>query len=126
MIKKIARFATTAGLTLASVSPAFAQNVGIPQPPGVKIENIGTLISGAIGVALLVAAILVFVMLIWGGFTWISSGGDKAKTEEAKTRITNALIGLAVIAGAWAIMKLIEFFFGITILTDNVQIPKGF
>ena len=126
MIKKIARFATTAGLTLASVTPTFAQNVGIPQPPGVKIENIGTLISGAIGVALLVAAILVFVMLIWGGFTWISSGGDKAKTEEAKTRITNALIGLAVIAGAWAIMKLIEFFFGITVLTDNVQIPKGF
>ena len=126
-MKKLARIATSGSLLLASVAPVLAQgNVGVPQPPGFKIQNIGTLISGAVGVALLVAGILVFVMLVWGGITWITAGGVKAKTEEARTRITNALVGLAVVAAAWAVMKLIEFFFGITVLSDDVTIPKGF
>jgi cytochrome bd-type quinol oxidase subunit 2 len=125
-MKKLARFVTTAGMLAASTAPAFAQSVGIPQPEGVQIENIGTLISGAIGVALLIAGILVFVMLVWGGITWITAGGDKAKTEEARTRITNALVGLAIVAAAWAVMKLVEFFFGITVLGGDIRIPKAF
>jgi hypothetical protein len=125
-MKKITSAVSSLGLLLASATPVFAQNVGVPQPPGFQIENIGTLISGAIGVALLIAGILVFVYLVWGGIEWITSGGDKAKTEEARTRITNALVGLAIVAAAWAVMKLIEFFFGITILSENVSIPKGY
>lgn len=80
------------------------------------IKNIGDLISAAIGAAFLISFLLVFVMLIWGGIQWITSGGDKDNTQKARDRITHALVGLAIIAGAWALMKLIEFFFGISIL----------
>jgi len=125
-MKKLFRTASSIGLLLASATPAFAQNVGVPQPPGFQIDNIGTLISGVIGLALLIAGILVFGYLVWGGIQWILSGGDKAKVEEARNRITAALVGLGIVAAAWAVMKLIEFFFGITILSENVTIPKGY
>lgn len=126
MKKTIAKTLTTVGLTLAAATPAFAQNIGVPKPDNFKIEEIGSLISGAVGVALLIAVMLVFVYLVWGGISWITSGGDKGKTEEARNRITSAIVGLAIVAAAWAVIKLVEFFFGITIFGQNVYIPKGY
>ena len=62
-------------------------------------------------------------MLVWGGIQWIMSGGDKAKTEEARNRITAALVGLAIVASAWAIMKLVEYFFGLNIQNPEIIQP---
>ena len=44
----------------------------------------------------------------------------KGKTQEARDRITAALVGLAVVASAWAIMLIISYFFGINILDGNI------
>ena len=125
-MKKLTKWAATIAMTLSAATPVFAQKIGIPQPEGMNNTNVGTLISGAVGVALLIAGILVFAMLVWGGVQWIMSGGDKAKTEEARNRITAALVGLAVVASAWAIMKLIEYFFGINVLSEDISIPKAY
>ena len=125
MNKKI-KTAIAAVSLLRFAAPAFAQEVGVPQPPGFQIENLGLLISRALGVALMIAGILVFVYLVWGGIQWIMSGGDKTKTEEARSRITAALVGLAIVAAAWAIMQLVSYFFGISILDESAIIPKGY
>lgn len=119
--------ASITGLLLAT--PVFAQespNIGVGKPAGFQIENLGLLVNRAIGVALLVAGILVFVYLVWGGIQWITSGGDKAKTEEARARITAALVGLAIVAAAWAVMQLIAFFFGIEVLNPDTTIQPGY
>ena len=110
-------------IPLIFAPPAYAESVRLTQPPGYQIENLGLLISNAIGVALIVAGILVFVYLVWGGIQWISSGGDKAKTEEARSRITAALVGLAIVAAAWAVMQLVAHFFGLNLEGD---IPPGY
>jgi hypothetical protein len=55
-------------------------------------------------------------MLIIGGVRWITSGGDKAATEAARGQITAALVGLVIVFAAWAILQLIELFFGVDIL----------
>jgi len=60
-------------------------------------------------------------MLVWGGVRWIMSQGDKSNVENARNQITNALIGLAIIFAAWAIMKLIETLFGISIFNLNIR-----
>lgn len=102
---------------LSVVFAAGAGNIDITPKGGLDtIKNVGDLISAAIGSAFLISFLLVFVMLIWGGVQWITSGGDKDNTQKARDRITHALVGLAIIAGAWALMKLIEFFFGISVL----------
>src|SRR3990167_4802784 len=108
-----------------SVLTLLAQGeITVPQPATVKITDVGRLISGLIGVAMLLAALAVFIYLIWGGFEWITSGGDKAGVENARNKITAALIGLVIVASAWAIMRLVEFFFGITVISGTVSIPK--
>src|SRR3989339_1689060 len=103
-----------------------APDLSIDKPDNVQITNIGTLIKGALQGALLVAALLVFMYLIWGGIQWITSGGDKGKTQEARDRITAALVGLAVVASAWAVMLIISYFFGINILDGNITPPKAY
>lgn len=116
---------------MSLISQAYAaitqNNIGVPQPPGMKINDIGKLISSAISVAFIIAGIVTFVFLIIGGFEWITSGGDKTKTANAQSRITAALVGLAIIAASWALMQLISYFFGVDILGGNAtSIPKPY
>lgn len=109
---------------LAALPPVPVVN--IEKPDNVQITNVGTLVKGAVQGALLIAALLVFVFLIWGGIQWITSGGDKAKTQEARDRITSALVGLGIVFAAWAVMLIIQYFFGISILDENITPPKGY
>ena len=77
-------------------------------PPGEKLEGEGPLglegklssegilifqkiISSAIGVITIIATIWFIVQFITGAVGIISSGGDKAKYEEARSKITNGL-----------------------------------
>jgi hypothetical protein len=77
--------------------------------------EVGSLVSALITLALVVAAIVFFFMLVIGGIRWIVSGGDKTQTEAARGQITAALIGLVIVFAAWAIGQILGTFFGIAI-----------
>ena len=59
----------------------------------------GNIISGFLALIGLVLLILV----IYGGITWMLAGGDAAKVTKAKDYITNAIIGIIIIGLAYAI-----------------------
>ena len=101
-------------------SIVFAQDIAVRKPAQVTFVNLGSLLGGAVGAAIVIALILAFMWLILGGIQWITSGGDKAKTEAAREHITSALVGLAIVAASWAIMKLVGFFFGIDPFALNI------
>lgn len=89
-------------------------------------ENTGVsffqkLLPSLIGLVLVAGAIIFFFMILIGAIQWISSGGDKASVEAARGRITQALIGIIVLFSVFAIIKLVENFFGISILTLDIQ-----
>ena len=74
----------------------------------------------AISFVLIVAAIAFFFMLVLGGIKWITSGGDKGKTEAARNQITAGLVGLVIVFAAWAILKLVESFFGVSLRSFTI------
>lgn len=78
-----------------------------------RITDVGTLISGILGAALLFAGIFFVLYFIWGAFRWLTSGGDKAQVENARSKITNAAIGLALVAVTWAVYLLVIYFLGL-------------
>ena len=84
--------------------------------------TVGSIISGAIQLILIVAALVFFFLLIIGGIRWMTAGGDKEKAGAARGQLTSALIGLAIVFAAWAIIRLIEALFGISILS-GLTIP---
>lgn len=81
----------------------------------------GMLISNIIGLLFIIAFILAFLYLLVGGISWITAGGDKTKLEQARDKITNAIIGLIVVAAAWAVMLLVGQFVGINV--QQIRIP---
>jgi hypothetical protein len=101
----------------------LAQNTINLQPSSTdQFAGLGTLtvpgiISAAIRLTVVVAAIVFFFILVIGGIRWIASGGDKAQTEAARNQITAALVGLVIVFAAWAIVQLINVFFHVNIFT---------
>jgi hypothetical protein len=83
-------------------------------------EFFQSFIPGLITLAIVIGSIVFFFMLVAGAIQWISSGGDKQAVEGARGRITSALIGIVILLSVFAIAKLIEIFFGITILTLDI------
>jgi len=82
---------------------------------------LGLLVSNLVGALFIAGFLLAFVYLIMGGFTWITSGGDKTKLEKARDEITNSIIGIVVVAAAFALTSLVANFFGLSIL--NLPFP---
>lgn len=109
-----------------SFLPFFVTTIQLSpiQPPGAGWTDLASVISALVRVLLIVAALATFIFLLMGGFQWITSGGDAKKTEAAGKQITNALIGLGIVAAAWALMKIIEIFFNITIISGPISIPR--
>jgi hypothetical protein len=91
----------------------------INPPAGVPaggLTTLNTALSGAITLFLVLSVILTLIFLILGGVQWISSGGDKAKIQSARGRITWAIIGLIVAMLSFFIVNLIGFFFKVDLL----------
>ena len=103
---------------------AYAQgNITIDQPTGFQITDVGTLVSGLVGAALIIAIIIIFGFLAFGGILVITSSGDKTQTERGMQAVTGALVGLAVIAASWAVMLLLQYVFGIHVL-EGISLPS--
>ena len=71
---------------------------------------------------LALAGVVFFIMLIAGGYKYITSGGDPKKTAEAQGTLTWAVGGLVFIALAYLILRLIAAFTGVnSILNFTIQ-----
>lgn len=109
------------------VEKVLAQaSLDIKQPGNVKITDIGKLISAGVGTVLIIAALLAFLYLILGGIKWITSGGDKAGMEEARNKITHAIVGLIIVGASWAIMSLVQNFLGVQIIGGSINLPQPY
>ncbi len=53
----------------------------------------------------IVGGLAFLIFFLWGGLEWIMAGGDKQKLESAKNKLTQGLIGLAILAGSLVIIK---------------------
>ena len=66
-------------------------------------NNLQGSIGAIIGVLLGFAGIVMVVVIIYGGFLWMTAGGDEAKVDKAKKYVKNAIIGLIIILAAYMI-----------------------
>lgn len=77
------------------------------------INNLGVYISRLLNLGLMVGTIAFMGYFVLGAIKWLTAGGDKGKTEEARGAITNAAVGLAILAASWAVFLLVDYFLGL-------------
>lgn len=73
-----------------------------------------------LNIAVSLAVLALFIMLVIGGFKYLTSGGDQKATASAQQTLTYAVSGIALLAIAFLIFRLIEFFTGVKITVFTV------
>lgn len=85
--------------------------VGEAFPAGAKtaktVPEIARLI---INWALYLAAIIAVIFIIYGGFLYITSGGDTGQAGKGRTTLVNALIGLTIVVLSYLIVQIVYNF----------------
>lgn len=94
-----------------------AQNPTASNPnPSNPISGPSGVINKAANIVALVAGVGAVIMILIGGFEYVTGGGssgggqragDPNAVKKAKARITSALIGLVVVTLAWVLVRLI-------------------
>ena len=109
---------------------AQAKNLSPIQPPGLPFtaETAGidteNLISTVVGFLTIVAGISFILYFIIAGFSWITAGGDPEKVKKAQANITNALIGLIIVAIAYTVTAIVGSLLGFDILNPATVIEE--
>ena len=80
-----------------------------------SLKDLEGVFSNVVSAILPLAGIVLFILLIIGGFNFISSGGDPKKTEVAQKTISTAIMGFILVASAYLILVLIEKFTGVKV-----------
>ena len=112
---RLAIVGASAAAMIAAPSIVGAQNVGLPAKDSsdveqIKAQDLGLYYGEAIGlgtrslqetiasiirVLLSLLGIVAVVIVLAGGFKWMTAGGSDEKVKEAKKMITQGIIGLA-------------------------------
>ncbi len=85
-----------------------------------KIQGLEGIISSVLGIIVPIVGVLLLMMLIAGGFQYITSGGEVEQANKAKKTLTYAIFGLIVVLGAWLIIRLLEELTGLNLTTFTI------
>lgn len=77
-----------------------------------RFATIGSVVSELLNYVYPLAGLLLFVMLLLGGFDLLTSGGDPEKVKKGQGKITSAVIGFAIIFLSYWIIQIIQVIFG--------------
>lgn len=70
-------------------------------------ERIQRIITTIVNIFSVIVGIVAVIMIIWGGFKYITSGGDSGNITSAKNTIIYAVIGLVVVALAQFLVQFV-------------------
>ena len=81
------------------------------------LDQIKTILNLVIGLMF----VLVTLYFIWGVVKYVMAAGEEAKVKEGKQHMIWGIIGMAVMAGAWGLVKVLLDTFGVS----SSGIPTG-
>ncbi len=95
--------------------PALAEEVKSPidrasgvlgnavAPTGIPTDDVQNVTGKIIKGALTAVGSVFFLLMVYGGYVWMTARGEEDKVTEAKDLIKAAMIGLAITVGAYAV-----------------------
>src|SRR5690606_23337097 len=70
-------------------------------------SNLSQAVNTIISVIFFGAALAAFVFIVIGAFQYVTAGDDAAKTEKSRKTITNAVVGLILVALVYVIFQIV-------------------
>lgn len=104
-IKKISTALTSVALLTL---PLTAQALSYVNPSiGLGTADLKATVTNIINWVLGLLGIVAVVMILYGGFVWLTAGGSEEKVGNAKKILGSAVIGLVIVILAWAIVNFV-------------------
>lgn len=72
-----------------------------------KNSDLPTTAGTIVGAALSFIGVIFLILIIYGGFQWMTAGGNEEQVGKAKVLIISAVVGLMIIASAYLATKFI-------------------
>lgn len=79
-----------------------AEAAGFSEP-----QSLPELIGAIIGTFLSLLGIIFLILIMYGGFVWMTSGGNETKVYRAKKILTNSVVGMVIILCSYAITRFV-------------------
>lgn len=79
---------------LALEVPGYGEIKAPDSVPTGGAGMVGSIIGVSFGLLIFFAILLSLLFMIYGGYSWITSGGDKTKLDKARKTILYSIIGL--------------------------------
>ncbi|MEK9183231.1 MAG: hypothetical protein AAB849_01870 [Patescibacteria group bacterium] len=95
------------GTPLNTVGVGDTLGINYGKATGLGTKDVRVTVANIINVALGLLGIVAVVIILIGGFEWMTAGGNEEKTGEARNRIFAGIIGLAIILSAYAIASFV-------------------
>lgn len=86
---------------------------------GFGSAGISKFLNNLITLIYMIASVVFVFMILWGALEWLTSGGNKDNLDNARKRITQAIIGIILFGIAFALMSLVGVFTGFTFFWDK-------
>lgn len=81
-------------------------------PDAAGLRQIEQVFENILSVVVGLGFIALFVMLVWAGIRYLTSGGEPKTIQQAHHTVTWAFLGVIFMALAWLILQLIQAFTG--------------
>lgn len=94
----------------------YNQAIGLNSKLSGPSATLGSIISYFLPYVLTVAGIILFGMLVAGGFTMLMGAADKEAQEKGKHMISNAFLGFVLIFFAYWIAQILQVIFNVSIV----------
>ncbi|MFW6110139.1 MAG: pilin [Patescibacteria group bacterium] len=78
-----------------------------PSLYGTESQALGLLLNNVISTITIVGGVLLFFYLTFGGFKYLTAGGDEKAVDKAQKIMTNAIVGLIIIVCAYFVTQII-------------------
>src|SRR3990167_57259 len=95
----------------------------VPKVTGDPSSFVAGIIRNGISLMIIVAFIVFLIWTIFAGFRFVFSGGDEKSISGAWSQIYWGLLGMLIVMGVFAIIVLVETFFGVKIISVPFKLP---
>ena len=88
-----------------------------------QLNELEAVFGNIVEVVLALAGIVLFIMLLMGGFKYLTSGGDPKSLEAAKKTLTSAIAGMVLLACSYLFLRFINTLTGAPVLNFKITYP---
>lgn len=137
---KFSRFIVTISFSFVVLSGLYspvvshAQNAPVRDPYGLETtasrsgllkantpRDVPTIAGNIIGTALSMISVIFFILMVYGGFLWMTAHGDESQVTKAQETIIGAVIGIIVILASYAITNYVTT----SVISNSPAVPAA-